>query len=100
VDFNAIKERAEHYKADMSKLLRDMTRIPGESCDEKKKVDRAAEEMRKLGFDKVVIDPMGNLLGYMGTGKTLIAFDGHIDTVGVGNRDNWTFDPYEGYEND
>mgnify|MGYP000069680511 CR=1 FL=1 len=22
-------------------------------------------------------------------GKTLIAFDGHIDTVGIGNRDNW-----------
>ena len=100
MDFNAIKERAEFYKADMSKLLRDMTRIPGESCDEKGKVDRAAEEMRKLGFDKVVIDPMGNLLGFMGSGKTLIAFDGHIDTVGVGNRDNWNFDPYEGYEND
>ena len=28
------------------------------------------EEMRKLGFDKVEIDPMGNVLGYMGTGET------------------------------
>ena len=34
----------------------------------------------------------------MGTGETLIGFDAHIDTVGIGNRDNWTFDPYEGYE--
>ena len=56
--------------------------------------------MNALGFDKVVIDPMGNILGYMGTGKTLIGFDAHIDTVGIGNRDNWDFDPYEGFESD
>ncbi len=43
---------------------------------------------------------MGNVLGYMGTGETLIAFDAHIDTVGIGNRNNWNFDPYEGYENE
>lgn len=100
MDFNAIKQAAEGYKADMTKLLRDMVRIPGESAGEKGKIERTAEEMRKLGFDKVEIDPMGNLLGYMGTGKTLIALDGHIDTVGIGNRENWDFDPYEGYEND
>lgn len=56
--------------------------------------------MKKLNFDKVEIDPMGNVLGYMGTGKTLVAFDAHIDTVGIGNKANWKFDPYEGYEND
>jgi len=100
MDFTAIKERAEFYKDDMTKFLRAMVKIPGESCDEKGKVELAAEEMKKLGFDKVEIDKMGNLLGYMGTGKALIAFDGHIDTVGVGNLDNWKFDPYEGYENE
>ena len=100
MDFEAVKKRAEFYKADMTKLLRDMVKIPGESCNEKGKVDRAAEEMRKLGFDKVEIDGIGNLLGYMGSGKRLIAFDGHIDNVGVGNLDNWDFDPFDGYEND
>ena len=64
------------------------------SCDEKAHITRIAEEMRKLDFTKVEIDPMGNVLGYMGTGKTLIAFDAHIDTVGIGNRNNWNFDPY------
>ncbi len=100
MDFAKIKAAAEGYKADMTKFLRDMVRIPGESAGEKGKIECAAAEMRRLGFDKVEIDPMGNLLGYMGTGKTLIAYDGHIDTVGIGNRDNWTFDPYEGYENE
>ncbi len=32
--------------------------------------------MEKLGFDKIDIDPQGNLLGYMGSGEKLIAFDG------------------------
>jgi len=100
MDFTAIKERAEFYKKDMSGLLRAMVKLPGESCGEKEKVELAAAEMRKLGFDKVEIDGMGNLLGYMGSGKTLIAFDGHIDNVGIGNISNWSFDPYEGYEND
>ncbi len=100
IDFAKIKAAAEGYKADMTKFLRAMVKFPGESCGEKEKINCAAAEMRRLGFDKVEIDKMGNLLGYMGTGKTLIAYDGHIDTVGIGNKENWKFDPYEGYENE
>ena len=99
LDYNKIKETARHYEKDMTKFLREIIRFPGESCDEKAHIARIAAEMQKLDFNKVEIDPMGNVLGYMGTGKTLIAFDGHIDTVGIGNKDNWNFDPYEGYEN-
>ena len=98
MDFNKIKETAKNYEADMSAFLRDIVRYPGESCDEKAHIDRIAQEMRRLGFDKVEIDPQGNVLGYMGTGSTLIGFDAHIDNVGIGNIDNWDFDPYEGYE--
>ena len=100
MDYNKIKEAAQGYEGQMTKFLRDLVRIPGESADEKGHIDRIAEEMRAVGFDKVDIDPMGNVLGYMGTGKTLIGYDAHIDTVGVGNRDNWEFDPYEGFESD
>ena len=98
MDYNKIKEAAQNYEADMTKFLRELVHFPGESCGEKDHVMRIKEEMEKLGFDKVEIDPMGNILGYMGTGSTLIGFDGHIDTVGIGNRNNWEFDPYEGFE--
>ena len=77
-----------------------MIAIPSESCDEEKVVLRIKEEMLKVGFDKVEIDPMGNVLGYMGHGEHLIAMDAHIDTVGVGNMDNWEFDPYLGFEDE
>jgi putative selenium metabolism hydrolase len=98
IDFAGIKKAAEGYQADMTKFLRDLIRIPGESCGEKETAARIVEEMKKSGFDEAGTDRMGNVIGYMGKGKTLIAFDGHIDTVGIGNRGNWTFDPYEGYE--
>jgi len=100
LDFNKIKEAAQGYEKAMTKFLRDLVAIPGESSEEKGVVDRIAEEMRSLNFDKVEIDPQGNVLGYMGTGKTLIGFDAHIDTVGIGNRANWQFDPYEGFESE
>lgn len=98
IDYEEIKKAAQGYEKAMTTFLRDLIRIPGESCQEKSKVERAAQEMRDLGFDNVTIDPMGNLLGSIGNGKSIIAFDGHIDTVGVGNLDNWSFDPFEGYE--
>ena len=98
IDFTAIKNAAQGYEADMTKFLRDLIRLPGESCGEKETAARIVAEMKKVGFDEAGIDTMGNVIGYMGTGKTLIAFDGHIDTVGIGNRDNWKFDPYEGFE--
>ncbi len=100
IDFNKVNALAESYKPAMTRFLRDMIKLPSESCQEKGVVLRIKEEMEKVGFDKVEIDPMGNVLGTMGHGKRLIAMDAHIDTVGVGNRDNWEFDPYEGYEDD
>jgi putative selenium metabolism hydrolase len=100
MDFDRIKQSAEAYREDMTRFLRDLIRFPGESTQEKETAARIVEEMKKLGFDQAGIDAMGNTVGYMGSGETLIAFDAHIDTVGVGNPENWDFDPFEGYEND
>lgn len=99
-DYKKILQLAETYKPQMSKFLRDMIAIPSESCCEKEVIRRIAEEMKAVGFDKVEIDPMGNVMGYIGHGKHLIAMDAHIDTVGVGNIKNWEHDPYQGYEDD
>jgi len=100
IDYDRVRELAVSYREDMVRFLRDLIRIGGESCGEEGKSKRIKEEMEKLGFDRAEIDPLGNVLGWMGTGKRLIAFDGHIDTVGIGEISNWKFDPYEGYENE
>jgi len=100
IKFEQIVELAKKYEPEISKFLRDMIAIPSESCQEEKVVLRIKEEMEKVGFDKVEIDPMGNILGYIGHGKHLIAMDAHIDTVGIGNPENWKYDPYKGYEDE
>lgn len=98
MDFLKIKEAAKGYEAAMVRFLRAIVRNPGESANEKAHAETIKAEMEKLGFDEVKIDPQGNVIGFMGKGDKIIAFDAHIDTVGIGNRDNWKFDPYEGYE--
>ena len=100
MDYAKIKEAAQAYLPAMTKFLRDLIAIPSESCEEEGVVKRTIAEMEALGFDKAEIDPEGNALGWMGTGEKIIAFDGHIDTVGIGNISNWEHDPYEGYETD
>ncbi len=100
MDFEAIKKAAQGYRADMSRFLRDMIAIPSESCDEEGVVMCIKAEMEKLGYDKVEIDKLGNIIGWMGDGEKIIAIDSHIDTVGIGNINNWEHDPYQGYETD
>ncbi|MBU1145830.1 MAG: YgeY family selenium metabolism-linked hydrolase [Firmicutes bacterium] len=100
IDMSAILEKAKSYEKEMSAFLRDMVLIPSESSQEEKVVLRIKQEMEKVGFDKVEIDPMGNIIGTIGHGSHIIAMDAHIDTVGIGEYKNWKFDPYLGFEND
>lgn len=91
---------SKKYENDLFQFLRDMISIPSLSCNEEQVIKRIKEEMEKLEFDEIIIDDMGNILGRMGNGKKVIAFDGHIDTVDLGVMDNWNFDPFEGKEDE
>ena len=91
-----IARLAERYTPEMVRFLREMIALPSESAGEKQVVERVRAEMERTGFDEVKVDGMGNILGRVGIGKTVIAVDGHLDTVGVGDRSTWTRDPYQG----
>src|SRR3954467_1330804 len=97
---NAYLAAAKKYEKQMVKFLREMIAIPSESAEEGQVIARIKQEMEATGaFDKIWVDGLGNLLGQVGkpgTGKKLIAIDAHVDTVGVGNRDEWKHDPYKG----
>lgn len=95
-----ITQAAQHYASHMTRFLRDLIRIPGEGQQEGAVVQRIREELNALEYDCVQVDDMGNILGTMGSGDRIIAFDAHIDTVGPGVTENWSFDPYMGYEDD
>src|SRR6056297_2651983 len=96
MNIDQINEKAQHYKQDMVTFLRNMVAIPSTSQNEKDVVLRVKKEMEKCGFDEVEIDGFGNILGRIGKGSHVIAMDAHLDTVGVGNRELWDCDPFEG----
>jgi putative selenium metabolism hydrolase len=52
--------------------------------------------MAALGYDQVIIDSMGNLLGRIGQGEEAILFDSHVDTVEVNDAEEWDFPPFSG----
>ena len=96
LDTKKVMAQAEKYAPEMTQFLRDMVAIPSESCQEKEVVLRIKKEMEKVGFDEIIIDKMGNILGRIGNGKRVIAMDAHIDTVGVGDPKAWKHDPFKG----
>jgi len=96
VNASEIAAAAQSYEADIVGFLRDLIAIPGESSHEGPVIQRIRQEMEKAGFDEIRIDPMGNILGRIGSGKTVIMMDAHTDTVGVGDPKEWAWDPYKG----
>jgi len=93
--FNEIRQKARKYETDTVNFLMDMIRIPAFSTKEQAVIERIRAEMEKAGFDEVIIDGLGNVIGRMGSGKRIIAFDAHIDTVYPGDLSLWDSDPFD-----
>ena len=52
-------------------------------------------EMRKVGFDEVVMDDAGNVLGRIGPVRgPVLMFNSHMDTVDIADPYAWTVDPF------
>ncbi|HSO12974.1 MAG TPA: YgeY family selenium metabolism-linked hydrolase [Anaerolineales bacterium] len=91
-----IKRRVEGNRENIIQFLRDIVAIPSMDGQLKDVGERIQSEMRKLGFDEVRFDKMGNTIGRIGDGPKVIVFDSHIDTVGVGDPGEWEWDPFVG----
>ena len=92
----AIHQQVEANREKIIRFMREICRIPSVESKIGPVGERIAEEMRSLGFDEVRFDKMGNIMGRIGNGPRTIVFDSHIDTVGVGDPQEWKWDPFEG----
>jgi putative selenium metabolism hydrolase len=91
-----LSRRVEAQRDDIIRFMRELCAIPSMESQIKEAGERCALEMRKLGFHEVRFDVQGNILGRIGNGPKTIVFDSHIDTVGIGDRSQWDWDPFEG----
>ncbi len=91
-----LHDEVERRRETIIQFLRDICAIPSMDSQIGAVGERVAEEMRKLGFDEVRFDKMGNILGRVGHGPTVVVYDSHIDTVGIGDPAAWKWDPFAG----
>ena len=71
---------------------------PSVSGQEQAMAELMRERMLALGFDEVVFDRLGNVIGTIHgkrPGKTIL-LDGHMDTVDVIDAAEWSHDPFGG----
>jgi putative selenium metabolism hydrolase len=93
-----IREWVEDHREDCVEFVRDLVRIRSATTvgeDEREVVERIQTEMERLGYDDAFFDDFGNVHGVV-EGRTdgAVMFNSHVDTVGYGDRDRWSHDPY------
>jgi putative selenium metabolism hydrolase len=93
---SAIKSRVVAQREDIIIFLKELCAIPSYDSQIRAVGERAEAEMKKLGFDEVWWDKMGNIVGRIGDGPTKLLYDSHIDTVGIGAIEEWEWDPFQG----
>ena len=95
-----ISEIVERDREEIVNFIRDFIAIESVTYQEQAAIDFLAAKMKNFGYDEVRIDAVGNVLGRVGSGKTVVVYDAHIDTVEPGDAKDWGFDPLKGkYEN-
>jgi len=97
---NPVLSKAQALNTKTADFLAELASIASLSGREEKIVARLKKEMEAIGFDEIIIDGLGNIIGRIGNGSIKVAFDAHIDMVDVGNRNLWKFNPHDGHVKD
>jgi putative selenium metabolism hydrolase len=95
ITYELIRKHAKAMEKDTVRFLCDLIRAQSFSSKEKGVIAVIKREMQRLGFDSVRIDGLGSIIGRIGKGKRVIAFDGHVDTVYAGDLSQWNSDPFK-----
>jgi putative selenium metabolism hydrolase len=91
-----VMKLAEQAAPRCIEFLHDLVTVPSPSRSERLACERVMREMELLGYRDVHLDDMGNVLGRIGSGPRVLAYDAHIDTVGISNPTHWRYDPFRG----
>lgn len=100
-------EKVDSLSSELVELTREMVRTPSENPpgDERAISGLVSDRLEALGFDVELVESepgrvntLGTLRGTGGGGNFL--FNGHYDTVPVGNLEFWSVDPFGGLVKD
>jgi putative selenium metabolism hydrolase len=97
-----IDEWVDDHADDCIAFLQELVAIPSATTvgeDEAEIAERIVEEMDRLGYDEVRVDGIGNVHGVIEGERDdegAVMLNSHIDTVGVGDPEQWSHDPFGG----
>ncbi|WP_058484978.1 YgeY family selenium metabolism-linked hydrolase [Defluviitalea phaphyphila] len=83
-------------KEEVVELCKKLISQKSYSGEEKNVIDILKSFMIKKGFDEIIIDDYGSIIGKISgklPGKKIL-FDGHVDTVPVEEENKWEHDPF------
>jgi len=81
---------------ELIQFAQSLVRVKSMSGQEGEIIKLIEKKMYALGYDEVVIDSMGNIVGRIGEGEKAIMFDSHVDTVEVNDEEKWDIPPFSG----
>ncbi|MBQ3339180.1 MAG: YgeY family selenium metabolism-linked hydrolase [Atopobiaceae bacterium] len=83
--------------AELVEFCQRLVRTKSYSGQEAEVASVLADEMRALGYDEVVVDRYGSVIGTIEGNRPgpTVLFDGHIDTVPAENAEKWVYPPVE-----
>ena len=99
--YDLLKMKNEWSRAQAIQFARGLIQTASPSLSENAAANLVAQEMRKIGYDKVVQDTAGNVVGVMlgmQAGPTIL-LNSHLDTVDW-KGDTWERDPLGGEVSD
>ena len=83
-------------REELIQFAQSLVRVKSMSGQEGEIIKLIEKKMYALGYDEVVIDSMGNIVGRIGNGEKAIMFDSHVDTVEVNDEEKWDIPPFSG----
>ncbi|HHX49828.1 MAG TPA: YgeY family selenium metabolism-linked hydrolase [Clostridia bacterium] len=85
-------------RSNLTELCRKFVSIPSYTGQERDLAQCIKDTMESLGYDRAWIDDLGNVIGLVKGEKPgkKVLFDGHLDTVSVGDVSEWVYDPFQG----
>jgi putative selenium metabolism hydrolase len=87
---------APDINQELIEFAQGLIRIKSMSGQEGEIIGFIEKKMKALGYNEIIVDSMGNLLGRIGSGKKSILFDSHVDTVEVRDEQEWDIPPFNG----
>ena len=93
---NKLEIVGKDIRKDLQLFAQELVRVKSTSGNEETIIRFIASKMKALGYDEVVIDGFGNVVGRVGSGEKAVMFDSHVDTVEVKDAELWKVPPFSG----